>query len=62
MPQLSAKAKTLITVLIPSTQLGPVIISVIEPSLYIILRTAVIYPTLITLIYFIIKGASVIYK
>jgi hypothetical protein len=62
MPRLSAKAKTLITVLIPSARLGPVIISVAEPSLYIILRIAVIYLTLITLIYFVVKGASVIYK
>jgi hypothetical protein len=62
MPRLSVKAKTLITVLIPSVRLGPVIILVIEPSLYITLRIAVIYPTLITLIYFVIKGISVIYK
>ena len=62
MSRLSVKAKTLITVLIPSARLGPVIVLVIEPSLYIILRIAVIYLTLITLIYFIIKGASVIYK
>jgi len=62
MPRLSAKAKTLITVLIPSAQLGPVIVLVIEPSLYITLRIVVIYPTLITLIYFVVKGASVIYK
>jgi len=62
MSRLSAKAKTLITVLIPSAQLGPIVILVAEPSLYIILRTAVIYPTLITLIYFVVKGASVIYK
>jgi len=62
MPRLSAKAKILITVLIPSARLGLIVILVIEPSLYIILRTAVIYLTLITLIYFVIKGASVIYK
>jgi len=62
MSRLSAKAKILITVLIPSARLGPVIILVAEPSLYIILRTAVIYPTLITLIYFVIKGASVMHK
>jgi hypothetical protein len=53
MPRLSAKAKILITVLIPSARPGPVIILVVAPSLYIILRIAVIYPTLITLIYFI---------
>ena len=58
MPRLSAKAKTLITVFIPSTRLGPVIILVTALSLYIILRTVVIYPTLITLIYFIAKSAS----
>jgi len=62
MPRLSAKAKTLITVLIPSARLGPVIVLVIEPSLYVILRIVVIYLTLITLIYFIAKGISVIYK
>jgi len=62
MSQLSAKAKTLITVLIPSAQLGPIIILIIEPSLYITLRIVVICPTLITLIYFVIKGISVIYK
>ena len=62
MPRLSAKAKTLITVLIPSTRLGPIIILVVEPSLYIILRIVVIYPTLITLIYFVAKGVSIIYK
>jgi len=62
MPRLSVKAKTLITVLIPFARLGPVIILVIKPSLHIILRIAVIYPTLITLIYFIIKGASIMYK
>jgi len=62
MLRLSVKAKTLITVLIPFARLGPIIILITEPSLYIILRTAVIYPTLITLIYFIAKGASVIYK
>jgi hypothetical protein len=62
MPRLSVKVKILITVLIPSARLGPVIILVIEPSLHIILRIVVIYPTLITLIYFVIKGASVIYK
>ena len=54
--------KILITVLIPFTQLKLVIISVTKPSLYIILKIVVIYPTLIALIYFIIKGASVIYK
>ena len=53
MPRLSVKAKILITVLIPSIRLGPIVISVVAPSLYIILRTAVIYPTLITLIYFV---------
>ena len=62
MPRLSAKAKTLITVLIPSALLGPIIILVIAPSLYVILRIVVIYPTLITLIYFIVKSVSVIYK
>jgi hypothetical protein len=62
MPRLCAKAKTLITVLIPSARLGPVVILVTEPSLHIILRIVVIYPTLITLIYFVIKGASIIYK
>jgi len=53
MPRLSANAKILITVLIPSIRPGPIIILVIAPSLYIILRTVVIYLTLITLIYFI---------
>jgi len=62
MSRLSVKAKILITVLIPSARPGPVIILVIKPSLYVILRTAVICPTLITLIYFVAKGASVIYK
>ena len=62
MPRLSIKAKTLITVLIPSTRLGPIITLIIKPSLYIILRIAVIYLTVITLIYFITKGISVIYK
>jgi len=62
MPRLSVKVKILITVLIPSAILEPIIILVIAPSLYIILRIAVIYLTLITLIYFIIKSASVIYK
>ena len=54
--------KILITVLIPSALLGLVIILVTVLSLYIILRTAVIYPTLITLIYFVTKSASVIHK
>ena len=58
MPRLSAKAKILITVFIPSARLGPVIILVAAPSLYVILRTVVIYPTLITLIYFVIKSTS----
>ena len=58
MLRLSAKAKILITVFIPSVQLGPVIILVTAPSLHIILRTIVIYLTLITLIYFIAKSAS----
>ena len=58
MPRLGAKAKTLITVLIPSVRLGPIIILVIAPSLYVILRTAVIYLTLITLIYFIAKSTN----
>jgi len=62
MPRLSVKAKTLITVLIPYARPGPVIILVIEPSLHVILRTVVICLTLITLIYFVAKGASVIYK
>jgi len=62
MPRLSAKAKTLITVLIPFALLGHIIILVAAPSLYIILRIAVIYLTLITLIYFIAKSASIIYK
>jgi len=62
MPRLSVKAKTLITVLIPFIRLGPIIILVAEPSLYVILRIIVIYLTLITLIYFIAKGASIIYK
>jgi len=62
MPRLSVKAKTLITILIPSARPGPVIILVIKPSLHIILRIAVICPTPIILIYFVIKGASVIYK
>ena len=62
MSWLSTKAKILITVLIPSARLGLVIILVTEPSLYVILKTSVIYLTLITLIYFIAKGASVIYK
>ena len=62
MPRLSVKAKILITVLIPSIRLGPVIMLVIELSLYIILRIVVICLTLITLIYFVAKGASVIYK
>ena len=62
MPRLSVKAKILITILIPSARLGPVIVLVIEPSLYVILRIVVIYLTLITLIYFIAKGISVIYK
>ena len=62
MPRLSVKAKTLMTVLIPSALLGPIIILVAAPSLYVILRIVVIYPTLITLIYFVIKSASVIYK
>jgi len=54
--------KILITVLIPSARLGPVIILVAALSLYVILRIAVIYITLIALIYFVIKSASVIYK
>ena len=58
MLRLSVKAKTLITVFIPSAQPGPVIILVVAPSLHITLRTVVICPTLITLIYFIIKSAS----
>ena len=62
MLQLSAKAKTLITVLIPSVRPGPVIILITAPSLYVTLRTAIIYLTLITLIYFVVKSASVIYK
>jgi len=62
MPRLSVKVKILITVLIPFARLGPIIILVIVPSLYVILRTAVIYPTLITLIYFVAQSASVIYK
>ena len=53
MPWLSAKVKTLITVFMPFARLGPIIILVAAPSLYVILRTAVIYLTLITLIYFI---------
>ena len=53
MPRLSAKAKTLITVLIPSALPEPVIILVAALSLHVILRIAVICPTLITLIYFI---------
>ena len=53
MPRLSVKAKILITVLIPSARLRPVIISVTAPSLHIILRIAVICLTLITFIYFI---------
>ena len=51
MPQLSIKVKTLITVLIPSTRLGPVIILIAASSLNILLKTVVIYLTLI--IYFI---------
>jgi hypothetical protein len=62
MPQLSAKMKILMTILIPSALLGPVIILIAVLSLYITLRTAVIYLTLITLIYFIAKSASIIYK
>ena len=58
MPWLSAKVKTLITVFMPFARLGPIIILVAAPSLYVILRIAVIYPTLITLIYFIAKSAS----
>ena len=58
MLRLSAKAKILITVFIPSARLGPIIILVTVPSLYIILRIAVIYLTLITLIYFIAKSTS----
>ena len=50
---LSTKAKILITILIPSIRLGPVVISVTAPSLYIILRIAVICLTLITFIYFV---------
>jgi len=53
MPRLSVKAKILITILIPSIRLGPIIILVIALSLYIILTIVVIYLTLITLIYFI---------
>ena len=53
MPQLSIKVKILITVLIPFTRPGPVVILAIAPSLYIILRIAVIYSTLITRIYFV---------
>ena len=53
MSRLSVKAKILITVLIPSIRPGPVIILVTAPSLHIILRIAVIYLTLITLIYFV---------
>jgi len=62
MPRLSVKAKILITILIPSARLGPVIILVIKLSLYIILRIVVICLTLIILIYFVVKGASIIYK
>jgi len=62
MPRLSVKAKILITILISSARLGPIIILVTEPSLYIILRIAVIYLTLITFIYFVVKGISIIYK
>ena len=42
--------KILIIVLIPSARLGLVVILVVLLSLYIILRTAVIYLTLIALI------------
>jgi len=62
MPRLSANAKTLITVLIPSALPGPIVRLVIALSLYVILRTVVIYLTLIALIYFVVKSASVIYK
>jgi hypothetical protein len=58
MPRLSAKAKILITVFIPSIQLGPIVILVAALSLHIILRIAVVYLTLITLIYFVIKSTS----
>ena len=58
MPWLSVKAKILITIFIPSARPGPIIILVAAPSLYVILRIVVIYLTLITLIYFIIKSTS----
>ena len=51
MLQLSAKAKILITVLIPSARLGFVTILVMALSLNVILRIVVIYLTLI--IYFV---------
>ena len=51
MPRLSVKAKILITVLIPSIRPGLVII--ITLNLYIILRIALIYLTLILIIYFV---------
>ena len=51
MPQLSVKAKILITILMPSTGLEFIVILVAAPNLYIILRIIVIYITLI--IYFI---------
>jgi len=51
-PRLSAKAKILITILIYSVRLIPVIIATL--SLYVILRTAaLIYLTLILIIYFV---------
>ena len=51
MPRLSVKAKILITVLIPSIR--PRLVIIITLNLYIILRIALIYLTLILIIYFI---------
>jgi len=51
MPRLSVKVKILITVLIPYVRLVPIAITI--PSLYVILRVAVICSTLIQIIYFV---------
>jgi len=51
MSRLSLKVKTLMTVLILFVKLGP--IAIITLSLYITLRTVVIYLTLILIIYFV---------
>ena len=53
---LSAKTKTLMTVLIPFARLG--LVTIVMPSLHITSKTAVIYLTLILIIYFIAQSAG----